>query len=104
MKAKTVKIGDYEVIAIMYEENDNSFIGSIFYAKKGNVPELIFLEYGMDEDYENFNEYAKELIDTYSDSIDLKVETLSNLYETNPKASFINGQEDFPQGEEEYMY
>ena len=37
MKAKTVKIGDYEVIATLYEEEDNSFIGPIFYAKFYNL-------------------------------------------------------------------
>lgn len=105
MKAKTVKIGDYEVMALLYEEKDNSFFDLVYYAKKGNILELMFLEEGNKKDFKTFGEEnAAELIDKFSNKIDLKVESMETLYKTDKRVFFMNGQEDFPQGEEEIMY
>lgn len=105
MKAKTIKIGDYEVIALLYEEKDNSFFDLVYYAKKENIPELMFLEEGNKKDFKTFGvENARELIDKFSNKVDLKAEAMNTLYKTDKRAFFMNGQEDFPEGEEEFMY
>lgn len=105
MKAKTIKVGDYEVIALLYEEKDNSFFDLVYYAKKGNIPELMFLEEGNKKDFKTFcEENARELIDKFSNKVDLKADAMNTLYKTDKRAFFMNGQEDFPKGEEEYMY
>lgn len=102
MKAKSVKIGDYEVIALLYEKNDNSVLDLIYFAAKEDVPELMFLQIGDKKEFKTFGEEkAKELLDNYSDSIDLKVEGMKKLYEADERLLFINGQESFPEGEEE---
>lgn len=105
MKAKTVKVGNYEVIALLYEEKDESFFDLVYYAKKENIPELMFLEEGNKKDFKTFcDKNAIELIDKFSNKIDLKVNAMDILYKTDKRVFFMNGQEDFPQGEEEYMY
>ena len=104
MKAKTVKVGNYEVIALLYEEKDNSFFDLLYYAKKENIPELMFLEEGNKKDFKTFcEENARELIDKFSNKVDLKADAMNTLYKTDKRAFFMNGQEDFPEGEREMM-
>lgn len=103
MKAKTVKVDDYEVIALLYE-NDESPLDVVYYAKHKNVPELMFLQEGDKEDFETFGEdYAKELIDMFSNKVDFKADSLAALYETDNRMYFMNGQEEIDdEGEEMY--
>lgn len=103
MKAKTIKVDDYEVIALLYE-NDESPLDVVYYAKHKNVPELMFLQEGDKEDFETFGEdYAKELIDMFSNKVDFKADSLAALYETDNRMYFMNGQEEIDdEGEEMY--
>lgn len=104
MKAKTVKVGDYEVIAIMYEEKDNSQYDVVFYAMKNIVPEMMYLQGGDKKDFKNFNEdYAKELLDMFSEKVDLKASILKDFYEIDKKMYFMNGQEEI-EDKGEVMY
>lgn len=103
MKAKTVKVGDYEVIALLYEENDESPFEVLFYAKK-SVMDFMYLQEGDKNDFENFDcEYAKNLLDMLSDSVDFKSNTFSELYKTDTRMYLMNGEEPIDdEGEEMY--
>ena len=103
MKAKTVKVGNYEVIALMYEKNDESPFDVLFYAKS-SVMDFMYLQEGDKKDFENFNEeYAKNLLDMFSDYVDFKSNTFSELYKTNSKMYFMNGEEEL-EDKGEVMY
>ena len=43
MKAKTVKVGGYDVIALLYEEGDNSPFDVLYYAKS-SVMDFMYLQ------------------------------------------------------------
>lgn len=103
MKAKTVKVGDYEVIALLYEESDESPFEVLFYAKK-SVMDFMYLQEGDKNDFENFDlEYAKNLLDMLSDSVDFKSDTFSELYKTDARMYLMNGEEPIDdEGEEMY--
>ena len=93
MKAKTVKVGDYEVIALLYEKNDESQFEVLFYAKK-SVMDFMYLQEGNKKDFKNFDEkYAKNLLDMLSDSVDFKSDTFSELYKTDNRMYLMNGEE-----------
>lgn len=93
MKAKTVKVGDYEVIALLYEKNDESPFEVLFYAKK-SVMDFMYLQEGNKKDFKNFDEkYAKNLLDMLSDSVDFKSNTFSELYKTDNRMYLMNGEE-----------
>lgn len=94
MKAKTVKVGGYDVIALLYEEGDNSPFDVLYYAKS-SVMDFMYLQEGNKVDFENFDEeYAKNLLDMFSDSVDFKSNTFSELYKTDNRMYFMNGEEE----------
>lgn len=94
MKAKTVKVGGYDVIALLYEEGDNSPFDVLYYAKS-SVMDFMYLQEGNKGDFENFDEeYAKNLLDMFSDSVDFKSNTFSELYKTDNRMYFMNGEEE----------
>ena len=103
MKAKMVKVGDYEVIALMYE-NGESIFEADFYARKENTPDLIYLQEGTKKSFKNFNEdAAKDLLDMYSNQVDLKTKAIKEFNKTNEKAYLMNGEE-IIEDEGEVMY
>ncbi len=74
---------------MLYEKNDNSVLDLLYFAAKEDVPELMFLEIGNKKDFKTFGyEKAKELLDNYSDSVDLKVKGMKKLYETDERLYF----------------
>ena len=105
MKARMVKVGDYEVIALLYEKKDESPLDVVYYAKHKNVPELMYLQEGDKKDFKTFGEdYAKELIDMFSNKVDFKADSLAALYETDNRMYFMNGQEEIDDEGEEMYY
>ena len=87
----------------MYE-NGESIFEADFYARKENTPDLIYLQEGTKKSFKNFNEdAAKDLLDMYSNQVDLKTKAIKEFNKTNEKAYLMNGEE-IIEDEGEVMY